>query len=82
MPDEMSFPVGLSERERFTLVMFFTDTHKPQSRADRKAMRLAFKRLKLDDIVARLRAPGGVNATTHAARSIAGSACAFSIITT
>lgn len=56
-----SFDVALTERERFTLAVFFSNTYKPKSKAERKAMKLAFRRLNLDEIVARMRKPGGVN---------------------
>jgi hypothetical protein len=58
--DSLVIDVALSERERFVLACFFTGTYKPKNKTERKAMRLAFKRLKLDEIVARLRTPEGI----------------------
>jgi len=56
----LSFPVALSERERFTLAVFFSQTHRPKNKAERKAMKLAYKRLRLDEIIDRMRKPGGI----------------------
>jgi hypothetical protein len=56
----LSFPVALSERERFTLAVFFSQTHRPANKAERKAMKLAYRRLRLDEIIDRMRKPGGI----------------------
>jgi hypothetical protein len=56
----LTIDVALSERERFTLAVFFTGTYKPKNKAERRAMKLAFKRMKLDEIIARGRKPGGI----------------------
>lgn len=58
--DTLAIDVVLSERERFTLAVFFTSTYKPKNKTERKAMRLAFRRLQLDGIIARGRRPGGI----------------------
>jgi hypothetical protein len=64
MSDEIpSVLVALSERERFTLAVFFSGTYKPKNKAERKAMKLAFKRLRLDEIIARMRKPEGIKPT-------------------
>jgi hypothetical protein len=64
MSDEIpSVLVALSERERFTLAVFFSGTYKPANKAERKAMRLAFRRLRLDEIIARMRKPEGIKPT-------------------
>ena len=60
MPDVLSFPVAFSERERFTLAVFFSQTYRPKSKAERKAMKIAFKRLRLEEIIDRMRKPGGI----------------------
>lgn len=60
MEETLAIDVCFSERERFTLAVFFTTTYKPKSKAERKAMKLAFRRLKLDEIIARGRKPGGI----------------------
>jgi len=65
MSDEtLAFPVAMSERERVALVSFIANTYKAPDKAARKAMRLAFKRLQFDGIVARMRAPGGIKTDT------------------
>lgn len=55
--------VALSERERFTLAVFFSGTYKPKNKAERKAMRLVFRRLRLDEIIGRMRKPEGIKPT-------------------
>jgi hypothetical protein len=61
--DTLSFPIAMSERERVALAAFISNTYKPANKAERKAMRLAFKRLHFDVIVARLNA-GGIKSDT------------------
>jgi len=64
-PDtSLSFPIAMSERERVALAVFISNTYKPANKAERKTMRLAFKRLQLEGIVARLRGPGGIKSDT------------------
>jgi hypothetical protein len=58
--DTLGIDVCFSERERFTLAIFFTSTFKPKTKAERKALKLAFRRFKLDEIIARCRKPGGI----------------------
>ncbi len=59
----LSFPIAMSERERVTLASLIGNTYKPASKAERKTMRLAFKRLQLEGIVARLNT-GGIKSDT------------------
>jgi hypothetical protein len=61
MSEDLVIRVAMSERERFTLAVFFSNTLKPKDKAARRAMKLAFKRLTLDEIVDRMRKPSGIN---------------------
>jgi len=61
MSEDLVIRVALSERERFTLAVFFSNTIKPKNKAERRAMKLAFKRLELTDIVDRMRKPTGID---------------------
>lgn len=63
MSEDLVIRVALSERERFTLAVFFSNTIKPKNKAERRAMKLAFRRLTLDEIVDRMRKPTGINPT-------------------
>jgi len=59
--DPMAINVAFTERERLTLTLFFTKTYKPTDKAQRRAMRVVFKRMKLDEIMARLSTTKGIN---------------------
>jgi hypothetical protein len=61
MSDDLTFQVAFTERERFYMATFFTRTYKPADKPARKAMRLVYRRLKLDDMMDRLSKPPGVN---------------------
>lgn len=59
--DPMAINVTFTERERLTLAIFFSKTYKPADKAQRRAMRVVYKRLRLDEIMARLQTPKGIN---------------------
>ncbi len=59
--DPTTMNVAFTERERFTLALFLSKTYKPADKPARRAMNVAYKRLKLIDIMNRLSKPTGVN---------------------
>jgi hypothetical protein len=54
----MAINVAFTERERLALALFFSTTYKPDGKTARRAMRVAFKRMKLDEIMTRLTTKG------------------------